>query len=544
MSLTKLLLGGRFGGLSSFFSIAYMAAFLPLALIGFSIVPKRAKKYFLLIASYGFFWLISGKLLAYLLLSTMSIHYFGLWLARIQGKRDLAVKAVPREERKAVKAAYQRQMRGVLWLAVLLHIGGLLALKYTPFFAKNFNSLLTALNISFQLQIPKYALPIGISFFTLQAVSYILDVYRGTIPADDNLGRLALFMSFFPQIVEGPICRYSQTADALWNVGPIQYDNLRLGVWRILYGMLKKVVVADRLNAAVGIVFGNYASYSGGIIALAALMYTVQLYMDFFGSMDAVIGVGQILGVKMPENFLRPFFSRNISEFWKRWHATLGTWFKDYVFYPVTMSGPMKRLTSSARKKLGNHFGPLIAGGIALFLVWFFNGLWHGAAWNYILFGMYHFVLILSASLFAPLTQKVNKALRIRPESRGFAVFQMLRTGILVVIGEMFFRAEGLRACGGMLSRLIAKFEFTPLNAEMLKSLHLDAQDLIITGITLLIVLAVSILNERGIAVREWLKKRRTVVRWAILYAMILYIVLFGAYGKNYLPVDPMYAFF
>ena len=120
----------------------------------------------------------------------------------------------------------------------------------------------------------------------------------------------------------------------------------------------------------------------------------------------------------------------------------------------------------------------------------------------------------------------------------------MLRTGILVVIGEMFFRAEGLRACGGMLSRLIAKFEFTPLNAEMLKSLHLDAQDLIITGITLLIVLTISILNERGIVVREWLQKRRAVVRWAILYAMILYIVLFGAYGKNYLPVDPMYAFF
>ena len=542
--LAKLLQGGGFSALSSFFSFAYLAAFLPAVLIGFSIMPKRAKKYFLLLASYGFYWLISGKLLAYLLLSTVSIHYFGLWLSHIQAKRDLEAKAADRESRKAIKAQYQKKLRGVIWFAALIHIGGLLALKYTGFFATNVNSLLSCLNVSFQLPVPKFALPIGISFFTLQATSYILDVYRGTVKADDNLGRLALFMAFFPQIVEGPICRYSQTAEQLWNVKAIQFDNLRMGVIRILYGMMKKLVVADRLNAAIKIVFSDYAQYSGGIIALAAVMYTIQLYMDFSGSMDAVVGTAQIFGVKMPENFLRPFFSRNISEFWKRWHASLGEWFKDYVFYPVTMSKPMKKLTSSARKKLGNHFGPLIAGGVALFLVWFFNGLWHGAEWNYILFGMYHFVLILMGSLFAPLTQKINKLLHLKPENRAFAAFQMIRTGILVVIGEMFFRAEGFSACTGMLARLITKFEFTPLSAELLRSLHIDVQDFVITGITLLIVLAVGILNERGASVRAWMMERKTWIRWAILYAMILYIVLFGAYGPNYLPVDPMYAFF
>ena len=542
--LSKLLSGGGFSSLSSFFSVAYMAAFLPCALIGFSVVPKKCKKYFLLLAGYAFYWIISGKLLIYLLLSTLSVHYFGLWLNHIQTRRDAEVKSVEREARKAVKAKYQRHMRGVVWFAAVLHIGILLVLKYSGFFLTNVNSLLSALHLSFQCKIPKFALPLGISFFTLQAMSYIWDVYRGTIQADENLGRLALFMSFFPQIVEGPICRYAQTAEALWNVEPIRFENLRSGAVRILYGAIKKMVVADRLNACVTAIFTNYADYGGGIIALSAILYTIELYMDFSGSMDAVCGIAEIFGVKMPENFLRPFFSRSISEFWKRWHASLGEWFRDYVFYPVTMSKPMKKLTTSARKKLGNHFGPLIAGGIALFLVWLFNGLWHGAEWNYILFGMYHFVLILSASLFAPLTQKINAHLHLTGENRFFRVFQMLRTALLVAVGEMIYRAEGLEACTGMLAQLFGHFEFTALNAEFLSTVCLDVQDLVVVLITLLIVLFVGIVNERGKSVRGWLFARKAPIRWILLYAMILYLVLFGAYGTNYLPVNPMYAFF
>lgn len=542
--LLKLLSGGRFSALSSFFSVAYMAAFLPLVLIGFSVMPKRLKKYFLLFAGYGFYWLISGKLLAYLLLSTLSVHYFGLWLNHIQVVRDAEVKAVERDVRKTVKAKYAKRMRGVVWFAVLLHIGVLLTLKYSGFFLTNVNTLFSALHLSFEFTIPKFALPLGISFFTLQALSYILDVYRGTIRADTNLGRLALFMSFFPQIVEGPICRYAQTAEALWNVESIRFENLRSGAVRILYGMLKKMVIADRLNAGVAEIFSNYADYSGGVIALGAILYTIELYMDFSGSMDAVCGIAEIFGVTMPENFLRPFFSRSISEFWKRWHVSLGEWFRDYVFYPVTMSKPMKKLTASARRKLGNHFGPLVAGGIALFLVWLFNGLWHGAEWNYILFGMYHFVLILSGSLFAPLAQKVNARLHLSDKNRFFRAFQMLRTAALVTVGEMIYRAEGLGACAGMLSGLFGRFECAALNAETLCALHLDVQDLVVTLITLLIVLIVSILNERGKSVRCWLFARKAPIRYLVLYAMILYIVLFGAYGTNYLPVNPMYAFF
>ena len=179
--------------------------------------------------------------------------------------------------------------------------------------------------------------------------------------------------------------------------------------------MMKKLVVADRLNSFVVLVFNDYGNCDGGVIALGAVLYTVQLYMDFSGSMDAVIGIAEIFGVPMPENFERPFFSRTISEFWKRWHITLGAWFRDYLFYPVTASDKMKKLTSSARKKIGNHYGPLLAGSVALFCVWLSNGLWHGSDWNFIFFGMYHFVLILLGNLIAPPVRWLNRKLHVNP---------------------------------------------------------------------------------------------------------------------------------
>lgn len=544
MQLSTLFLGGRYDTMTSYFSIAFLVIFLPVCLILYSLLPQKLRKYFLLAASYGFFWLVSGKLVIYLLLTTLSIHYFGLWLDRIHRTRNEAVKGVEKAERKEIKKRFLKQSRWVLAFAIVLHIGVLLTLKYSPFFTTNLNAVFTMLKLPLQLQVPSYLMPIGISFFTLQAVSYLIDVYRETIPADDNIFRLGLFMSFFPQIVEGPICRYDQTAQQLWEVKGIEYHNLSLGLQRVAFGLMKKLVIADRLNPLVKEVFANYADYEGGVIALASLCYTIQLYMDFSGTMDAVMGIGQIFGVSMPENFKRPFFSKTISEFWMRWHISLGAWFKDYIFYPVTMSKPMKKLTTAARKKLGNHFGPLLAGAVALFLVWLCNGLWHGAGWNYIFFGMYHFGFILLGNIVAPAVKWLHRKCHINPEWFGYRVFQIIRTGILVVIGEMFFRASTLQAGFAMLRQMVTNFRFATLNGDLLKQMGVDWKDMGIVLVTILIIFAISVWNEKGVIVREVLAKKPVVVRWAVLYALILFIVIFGAYGAGYIPVDPIYANF
>lgn len=544
MDLSALLMAGSFDTMTSYFAVIFLVAFLPICIIVYSIIPQKTKKYFLLFASMVFFWLVSGQLIVYLILTIMSVHYFGIWLDRIQGKRNAAVKAAPKEERKALKKVFLHQSRLVLLFAAVIHIGVLLVIKYSPFFTTNVNNLFTLLNVPLQLDIPSYIMPIGISFFTLQAISYLFDVYRGLIKADDNIFRLALFMSFFPQIVEGPICRYGQTADQLWNVKQIEFENLKLGAQRILFGLMKKLVIADRLNPLIKEVFSNYSNYQGGIIAIAAVCYTIQLYMDFSGTMDAVMGIAQIFGVTMPENFQRPFFSKSISEFWQRWHITLGTWFKDYIFYPVTMSKPMKNLTSSARKKLGNHFGPLLAGSVALFCVWFCNGLWHGSAWNYIFFGMYHFALILAGNIISPAVTATNKKLHINADCFAYRTMQMVRTTILVIIGELFFRAEGLKDGLAMFGKMVADFSFSTLDSNLMDKLKIDVQDIIIVAVALVIIFVISVLNEKGINIRLSLKKKNIVIRWGLLYALIMFIVIFGAYGKGYVPVDPIYANF
>ena len=544
MSLDLFLGAGKYGDMTSYFSMDYLMFFLPVVIVIYCILSDRFKKYFLIVASYAFFWMISGKLVVYLALSTLFIHYFGLWLDRFHKEEKECLSHTEKEDKKTVKAHFLLRKRKVLGFAAALHIGMLLVLKYSGFFTENMNAVFSVLGVPVELVIPHYVMPIGISFFTMQAVSYVFDVYRGTLKADDNIMRLALFMSFFPQIVEGPICRYEQTADQLWNVSKIEHKNLVFGLQRILFGMMKKNVIADRLNPLIKEVFTNFLNYDGGIVAIAAVCYTIQLYMEFSGTMDAVIGTAQIFGVTLPENFARPFFSKTISDFWARWHITLGAWFKDYIFYPVTLSKPVKKLTSNLKKKTGNYFALLVASAIALFCVWFCNGLWHGAAWNYIFFGMYHFVLILMGNVVEPLAKKLRKALHVNPSLFWYQLFQIIRTSILVVIGELFFRGHGLKSGLIMFKMLLTNFSLQRLNIQTMEALGIDGQDIIIAGIAMLIVLVVSILKEKGVEIRKSLGKQHVVLRWGVMYGLILFIVIFGAYGLGYIPVDPIYANF
>lgn len=485
--LSSLISGSGAPELTSFFSFDYIVIFLPICLLIYILTPQKARRYMLLALSFGFYWLVSGKLIIYLLLSIFSAHYFGLWLDRIISKRTEALKEAEKEQRKEIKKAYQRRSRGVLAL---------------------------------------------------------VDVYREKVKADDCLPRLALWLAFFPQITEGPICRYSQTAEQLWSVGRIDFSNLTLGLERLLYGMMKKIVVADRLNPLIKEVFDNYNMYDGGVIALAAVCYTIQLYMDFSGAMDAVTGIAQMLGVTMPENFRRPFFSKTISEFWKRWHITLGEWLKDYLFYPVTMSKPMQHLTKAARKRLGNQYGPLLAGSVALLCVWLVNGLWHGAAWNYILFGLYHFVVIMVGRFFAPLIKRSNERLKISPDSAPYRVGQIIRSDILIVIGELIFRANGATAGFVMLKKVVTDFTFSAYGRELFTALGVDIGDFVAVGITVAVVFIISLLSEKGVNIRSALREKHPALHYAAILALIIYIVILGAYGPGYTPVDPIYADF
>ena len=544
--------------MTSYCSLLYLGIFLPGVIVGYSIVPRKLRPYVLLAASYAFFWELSGKLVAYLLLTTLSIYLFGLGLRTLRQKRTVQIDAVKvamasgqiaskeeaREARKAIKAKSQRTQSILLAAAILLQLGILAVLKYSTFFTSNINNVSQALQLPVQLPVPRFMVPIGISFYTLQAISYLVDVYRETMEADRNLPRVALYMAFFPTIMEGPICRYSQVSAQLWAGNAITWHDLTFGIQRIAFGMLKKMVIADRLNSLIETVYTDYALYDGGIIALGMFFYTCQLYMEFSGTMDVVIGSGQIFGVTLPENFRQPFLSRTIGKFWTRWHITLGTWFKDYIFYPLSMSKPLNRLTVKARKRLGNHFGPMIAAGIALFAVWLSTGLWHGAGWNYLFFGLYHFVWILLENITEPFVVSFADKHGIDREARWYRGIQIARTILLVNIGELFFRAEGLRAGVTMFTTMVTEFSLKSFADGTILTLGMDAQDYLITLVALVLVLAIHLLWERGADLREVLARQKTPVRWAVYYGFLLFIILFGAYGVGYLPVDPIYAAF
>ena len=533
--------------MGSYISITYLLLFLPIVAIVFSIVPKKVKPFILLAASLVFMWTCSHRWMIYWASTTLSVYLSALLVEHLKKKCKAALPdAENREQKKAIKKKFARKQVALVAVIITANILLLAVLRYSQFFVANFNNILRFFGSEFQVALPKFAACIGISFYTLQAVSYLHDVYKGKIEADRNLGRLALYMSFFPIIMEGPICRYSDTAMSLWNCERIKYKNFTFGMQRIAFGILKKVVVADRLNVIVTSIFREYqyAGYDGGIIFLGAVLYTIELYMEFSGTMDVVIGSGEIFGIKIPENFRQPFFSKSISEFWQRWHITLGTWFRDYIFYPVTMSKPMKKMTKNCRKKLGRHYGPLPASIIAFFCVWLCNGLWHGAGWEYIFFGMYHFALISLGSLILPLSNSLFEKWHIDRNKLPYKIFAIIRTALLVCIGELIFNARGLKDALKMLKVLFTKFTFKSWVDGSVLSLGLDIHDVIILILAVAVVFAVGIIKEKGKSPRELIAQKPIFVRWPIYIALVVATVVFGAYGAGYIPIDPIYANF
>ncbi|SHO48377.1 MBOAT family O-acyltransferase [Anaerocolumna xylanovorans] len=529
-------------------SILYIFLFLPVVLLSYQLVPKHHRPKVLLLASYVFFYSISGKLLVYLLFSTLAIHYIGLWLSysrkEYSDRKEHPVNEQTADDKKALKAAYTRKNRGILWFGIGIQLSMLLILKYSDFFGGNINQLLKLVSSPVLLPAFKFALPIGISFYTLQAISYLVDIYYQKIEADDNLGKLALYMAFFPLLMEGPICRYSQTAGTLYEGKPLEYKNVTFGMQRVLWGLFKKLIIADRLNMLVVTVFDKPDHYSGITIIVAAILYTFQLYADFSGCIDITIGTGEMFGVTIPENFKQPFFSKSASEFWRRWHITLGAWLKDYIFYPISLTKFVKNLGKSSRAKYGKHMGQIIPSSIALFGVWICNGLWHGTGWNYIFFGIYYFVLILLGNIFEPLIQTVAESLKINRNSGIYSALQTVKTLLIIFTGELFFRADDLGTGMRMFGSIFTGFHFNTLTNGSLLKLGLSLGDFIVVLFSLIIVLTVGILHEREISIREKIAGWNIALRWGFLYTVIVLVIIFGAYGGGYIPAKLIYAGF
>ena len=322
-----------------------------------------------------------------LLLTTYVTYRGGILLDRLNEQKPQD--GISREEKKDFKKNIVRKKKKIVLAMVLIAFGMLGIMKYTNFMLGNIDAVLRLFGSGKQIGVLNLTLPLGISFYTFQSISYVVDVYRGKHKAQGNFFKHALFVSFFPQLLQGPIGRYERLGSQLYEGHSYNLKELQFGVQRILWGFFKKMVLADRVNAAVLLIFHNYWNYGGWYNVLGVLLYSIQLYADFSGGIDIVIGIAQMFGITMDENFRQPYFSRSISEFWRRWHITLGTWMKDYIFYPFSLSKSMAKFGKWSKKKFGNNVGKLLPVGLADILVFFVVGVWHGAAWKYIMYGIY-----------------------------------------------------------------------------------------------------------------------------------------------------------
>ena len=383
--------------------------------------------------------------------------------------------------------------------------------------------------------------PLGISFYTLTLLGYLIDVYYELGEPETNILKLALFGYYFPTMISGPIIRYRDMKEQLFVAHPLQYKNVTYGIQRMVWGFFKKLVISERMGLVVDTVFNNYTVHSGFTVVIAAVCFTFQLYTDFSGCMDIVIGASETLGIILPENFDTPFFSRNISEYWRRWHITLGTWLKDYLFYPLLRTKFFTNLPKKLKAKCGKKTAKRITTYTAMLILWFTIGFWHGGVWKYIIgSGLLHWFYIVSGEVLEPVWKKLKTMFHIKEENKGFIFFQQIRTFVLVTIGLVFFRAENVKAACIMLGSIFKSWNPEIFWNGAVFDLGLDWIEFTIAIVSLLILLVVSRLQQKE-SIRARVARQKLPVRWILFYALLFYVILLGNYGPGYTAAEFIY---
>ena len=509
--------------------------FIAIAVILYYIMPKKLQWIWLLILSYVYYLSFNVKAVVFILVTTLSTYCAGRLIEQIENRGKVYLEAnkenFDREAKKAAKKRIKNRKKAVMLGTLVLNFGILAFVKYANFFIENLNEIMGKGENGFGLL--SILVPIGISFYTFQTMSYIIDVYWGKVQAERNPFKFALFVSFFPQILQGPIGRFDRMSHQFFEAHRFDLENIEFALQRIFWGLFKKLVLADRTAVYVNTVFNHYENYCGFYIIVAVLMYTVQLYADFSGGMDIVIGTAQLFGIKMDENFARPFFSKSIGEFWRRWHISLGTWMKDYIFYPFSLSKVFGNISKFTKKHFGKQIGQTIPICISNLLIFFIVGVWHGAAWKYIAYGMYNGVIIAFSNLCKPLYKWGLEKCHINGESKPWTLFKIIRTFILVNIGWYFDMGVSLSAAITMMKDTVYQINFAQLTDGTILGMGMKTKDFIIVAFGCAVWFVISLLQEKGIHIREAVAKRPLVIRWALYLALIFAPAFIGYIGKT-----------
>ena len=525
------------------FTSLIFALFVGLTIIVYYLLPLKQHQWIvLLIASYFFYAYNSYKYMAFILATTLTVYWAGRTMEKIS--RDASAKAKEmkgtwsKDERKAFKKKIEGKKKSILALTLILNFGILFILKYLNFLAGGIMHLISG--TSSEVQIISLLLPLGISFYTFQATGYLIDVYRGTVPAEKNLFKFALFVSFFPQIVQGPISSFGDLGNQLFDTHKAEWGNFKEGGWLILWGLFKKLVIADRMAAAITTVTSDYESYAGQIILFTALMYALQLYADFSGGIDIARGVAKLFGITLGLNFRQPYFSKSINEYWRRWHITLGAWMKKYVFYSLAVSDTFLNLskdignTAFGKTTAGKHISRTLPTALASLIVFILIGIWHGANSRYIGFGLWNGLVIMFSTLMMPVYAWALGKLRINAKSWAWQLFQMLRTFVIILVGYYFDIAPDMSGAFDMMRRSLFDCHL-PVKLSQLADIGIEKSDFAVILYGMMIMLYFSIrLEKTGLeAPGDLLEKRPAWLQWIVIFILVISVIILGMYGSG-----------
>ena len=512
------------------------------AVLLYYLMPLRIRWVALLICSYVFYLSAGFQLVIYLLLTITSNYLAGRLLDRNNLAYSAQVKELStRELQKELKQRFTKRKKIIVALPVILNVGVLVFFKWFNTLAAGLNTVLSPLLPSLSIPTFSLLLPLGISFYTFQAVGYLIDVYRGKIPAEKNFAKFMLFVSFFPQLIQGPISRYDELAQQLFEPHHFRFTSLKSGMQLMLWGYFKKMVIADRIVVIVNEIFKNGNRYAGAYILVGTIAGAIYVYTDFSGGVDIARGAAELFGISLPQNFQRPYFSTSLAEYWRRWHITINNWWRDYVFYPLTLSKPFVRLGRFCRQHLGHQWGKMISVYVGIYVVRLINAMWHGANLIYVFSGLYNGLIITTALILTPLFEKIKTALKINTDCFSWRLFQIIRTFLLVCAGRIFVSSPNIQSAFASFRDLFAQFNPHIFFDGTLYSLGLGEDAFHAMVVAILVVLVVSILQEKGIKIRETLNKQNEVFQWLVTVSLIFAIIIFGAYGKGYNPSSFVY---
>lgn len=488
------------------FNSIHFMLFFPIVLLVYFIIPKKIRYIWLLVASYYFYMSWNAAYAILIAFSTVVTYFSGLLI-------DYFKSANPSAKRRGEKVT--------LAACIIANLSILFVFKYLNFAADSVVSLLNNFGVEAVHSGFDIILPVGISFYTFQALGYVIDVYRGTTKAELNILKYSLFVSFFPQLVAGPIERSNKLLSQIKNADKIKlwnYERIVKGAFVMFWGFFLKVIIADRAANIANTVFDAYYSYGAVELILGVIMFAIQIYCDFASYSTIAVGAASIMGFDLMDNFDTPYFALSIKEFWRRWHISLSTWFKDYLYIPLG----------------GNRRGT-IRKYINLIIVFLVSGLWHGANWTFVAWGFLHGLFQTIGEVTKPYRKKLLDAFKINTNTKSYKLIQMAITFSLVCLTWVFFRAQSIMDAFEYIKRIFTHFNPWELTSGIIYELGMNRAEVNILLIALAVMFIVDYLKRfKNIRIENIAENQNTFVRPLLIFSLIVAIVIFGAYGGEF----------